>query len=415
MSDHFIDDWRTGSLTDFTVFIRDGTHGTHTRYESGIPLLSAKNITANGRVYWDCEDSFISEEDYKKIHSKYEIKPNDLLITIVGTIGRCALVNEIKERFTVQRSIAIIRPNEEFLLPTYLYQLARGNTFQKQLQLRSNSTAQAGVYLGELANFQLTIPSLEEQQKIASILSSVDEVIENIQAQIAKLEDLKKATMNELLTKGIGHTEFKETEIGRIPKSWNIKPLAKATKKIGDGIHSTPIYTEGTSIAFINGNNLKNDAIETNNQTKTVSEIEFSKHNIGIPKNTVLLSINGTIGNSAIYRGEKVVLGKSVCYLVPEASIHHNFLLLTIQSTRVLNFFKREVTGTTIANLSLRSIKETQIVLPPIDEQIKIANTVDTIKNQIATSNKKIQSLKRLKKSLMQDLLTGKVRVKVES
>ncbi len=67
------------------------------------------------------------------------------------------------------------------------------------------------------------IPPLPEQKKIASILTSVDEVIENTQKQIDKLQDLKKATMNELLTKGIGHTEFKDSELGRIPKSWEVK------------------------------------------------------------------------------------------------------------------------------------------------------------------------------------------------
>ena len=65
-----------------------------------------------------------------------------------------------------------------------------------------------------------SLPPLPEQKKIASILTSVDEVIETTQKQIDKLQDLKKATMNELLTKGIGHTEFKDSELGRIPKSW---------------------------------------------------------------------------------------------------------------------------------------------------------------------------------------------------
>ena len=71
----------------------------------------------------------------------------------------------------------------------------------------------------------ILIPPLPEQKKIASILTSVDEVIENTQKQIDKLQDLKKATMNELLTKGIGHTEFKDSELGRIPKSWEVRSL----------------------------------------------------------------------------------------------------------------------------------------------------------------------------------------------
>ena len=74
-----------------------------------------------------------------------------------------------------------------------------------------------------IEKLEFSIPPLPEQKKIASILTSVDEVIENTQKQIDKLQDLKKATMNELLTKGIGHTEFKDSELGRIPKSWEVQ------------------------------------------------------------------------------------------------------------------------------------------------------------------------------------------------
>jgi restriction endonuclease S subunit len=90
----------------------------------------------------------------------------------------------------------------------------------------------------KLRETEFLTPPLPEQKKIASILTSVDEVIENTQKQIDKLQDLKKATMNELLTKGLGHTEFKDSELGRIPKSWEVIALAELLE-LKNGLFTT--------------------------------------------------------------------------------------------------------------------------------------------------------------------------------
>ncbi len=107
------------------------------RLSEGIPLLSAKNITEQGTVTIDDTDSLISLQDYEAIHRYYEIAANDLLLTIVGTIGRCALA-PAGERFTVQRSVAVIRPDHEILNPGYLRHYVDSQTYQRARRQSAN-------------------------------------------------------------------------------------------------------------------------------------------------------------------------------------------------------------------------------------------------------------------------------------
>jgi len=264
-----------------------------------------------------------------------------------------------------------------------------------------------------LREIDLELPPIQEQKKIASILTSVDDLIENAQSQIKKFQDLKKSVINELLTKGIGHTEFKDSELGRIPKEWKIYELNNVSEKIGDGLHATPKYTENSDFYFINGNNLFNGKIIFGNSTKKISKEEFKKHYIGLGKNTILLSINGTIGNVAKYDFEKIILGKSAAYINLKKNILRDFIYYCLQSNYISKYFNFEVTGTTIKNLSLKSIKKIKIKFPLIKEQNLIVKILNHKENNIIIYNQLLKKYKNLKKSLMQDLLTGKVRVSV--
>ena len=193
-------EWYVKSLDKLSILIKDGTHGTHKRLNEGVPLLSAKNISDDGHINCDNSDSLISEIDYQKIHAKYSIKENDLLLTVVGTLGRSALVPKGIQKFTLQRSVAIIRLDIREIDPEFCYQYFSGDEFQNKLSLRSNSTAQAGVYLGELGKISIPIPLLHKQKKIVSILTSMDKTIKEKKHKLAQTQSLKKSLMQDLLT-----------------------------------------------------------------------------------------------------------------------------------------------------------------------------------------------------------------------
>ena len=180
----FSDEYKYRNLSDISTLIKDGTHGTHENYENGIPLLSAKDINNNKiNIPENCRK--ISVDDYNKIYKNYLLKKDDILLTIVGSIGRTALYKNEKVAF--QRSVATIRIDDNNN-SNYIRQYIESPMIINQLNNMTNSSAQGGVYLSSLSKLNFDIPRKEEQLKIANFLSLLDKKIE---LQSKKIEGLK--------------------------------------------------------------------------------------------------------------------------------------------------------------------------------------------------------------------------------
>jgi type I restriction enzyme S subunit len=274
----------------------------------------------------------------------------------------------------------------------------------------------------ELRDWAISFPEfLQEQTQIATILSTIDRAIEQTEALIAKQQRIKTGLMQDLLTKGIDENgnirseethEFKDSPLGRIPVEWEVKSLDELTTKIGDGIHTTPAYSENTGFFFINGNNLGDGSIHITSDTLCVNQGEFRKYYIELDDRTILYSINGTIGNIAFYKNEPVVLGKSAAYIKCKKSVNARLIYHILQSEPVHRFYDYELTGSTIKNLSLAAMRATPIKIPRMqEEQEFLACRLDLCVYEIGQANNCLSKLRSLKTGLMQDLLTGKVRV----
>jgi type I restriction enzyme S subunit len=186
-------------LSECCIFIRDGTHGSYEDSENGIPLLSAKDVVY-GKVIRDNNPRRISLRDYYSIHSKYELQEGDVVLTIVGTIGRSAVLRKLTEKFTFQRSVAILRPKKG-VNPSYLYHYTNTFEFQKNLEMVVNASAQGGVYLGALNKMYIVVPDEPKSQtEIVSILDSIDEKIDAERSYLDKLAKIKSGLMQDLLT-----------------------------------------------------------------------------------------------------------------------------------------------------------------------------------------------------------------------
>ncbi|RXJ88058.1 restriction endonuclease subunit S [Arcobacter sp. CECT 8985] len=207
----------------------------------------------------------------------------------------------------------------------------------------------------------------------------------------------------------------------RVPKlrfkefsgEWEEKSLEKLCIKISDGIHSTPVYDELGEYYFVNGNNLKNGEIILDEKTKRVSKEEYEKHYRELNDNTILMSINGTIGNIAFYKNEKIMLGKSASYINIETSKTNKYFISNqLLSNKIQYFYTSELTGSTIKNLSLRTIKNTPILFPSKQEQEKIASFLSSIDKKINQLSKKDELLQNYKKAMMQKIFSQKLRFK---
>ena len=187
---------------------------------------------------------------------------------------------------------------------------------------------------------------------------------------------------------------------------WDSERLENLTVSIGDGLHSTPVYCEQGDYCFINGNNIIDGKVSINEKTLRVTKEEAYKYNAALLKvDTILMSINGTIGNVALYNGENIMLGKSACYINPSSRIVREYLFHILSSPRIQAYFQGEVTGTTIKNLSLRTIRGSKILLPSNEEQKKIARLFSLVDERIATQNKIIEKYESLIQAMCDTLI----------
>ncbi|WP_271399629.1 restriction endonuclease subunit S [Staphylococcus nepalensis] len=196
-------------------------------------------------------------------------------------------------------------------------------------------------------------------------------------------------------------------------ENWYSKAFKEFSDRISDGIHSTPKYNLDGEIYFINGNNLVNGEIKFKT-AKKITKQEFKKYkNNLIKNNSILLSINGTIGNIANYKGEEILLGKSAAYINPVSNlIYRDFLFYTLQTKKIHKHFFKELTGTTIKNLSINTIKNTQIYVPKKEEQKKIGDFFSKLDLQIELEEQKLAKLEEQKKGYMQKIFSQELRFK---
>ena len=172
--------------------------------------------------------------------------------------------------------------------------------------------------------------------------------------------------------------------------------LQNATTLIGDGLHGTPEYDNLGDYYFINGNNLNNGKIQINSNTKKVNKYEYIKHKKNINDRTILVSINGTLGNIAFYNNEKVILGKSACYLNVNESINKYFVSYILQSKIFQDYIHNLATGSTIKNVSLKLMRDFKFILPSRDTQEKIVHVLHTLDKKIdllRETNKTLESI----------------------
>jgi type I restriction enzyme S subunit len=180
---------------------------------------------------------------------------------------------------------------------------------------------------------------------------------------------------------------------------WKTDKLSNLCSKIGDGLHGTPEYVEDSGIYFINGNNLKNGWIEITKNTKSVSNEELENNFIPLNTNSLLLSINGTLGSMAFYRNEKVMLGKSSAYLNFKSEIN-KFYYYYFQLPFVQEYFFNVATGSTIKNLSLKSIQDFEVPVPEFNEWNGIASVLSALDSKIELNNRINAELEAMAKTL---------------
>jgi type I restriction enzyme S subunit len=186
----------------------------------------------------------------------------------------------------------------------------------------------------------------------------------------------------------------------KLPDGWKRVKLGEVVEKIGDGLHGTPKFDDNGDYYFINGNNLENGRIVIKKETKKINKIEFDKYQKPLSENTILVGINGTIGNLALYNGEKCILGKSVCYINVSSKVNKRFLYYNFLNKDFQYFLTEIATGTTILNVPLKSIKEYSFSLPPLHEQKAISGILSSLDDKIDLLHRQNKTLEEMAQTL---------------
>lgn len=204
--------WVEVDLGTIATKLTDGAHNVPRALQSGLPMISARDI--NDYNIDLTNPRYISKEDFEKENRRTNVQSNDILLTIVGTIGRCAIIPEIFERFTMQRSVAVIRTNQ---FPQYILTFLDSPNYQNQLINKAIGTAQKGVYLKSLATTKILLPPPEEQIQIATLFQSIEKVLGQLEGQEKKLLALKNKLLKDLFceTTPFGHL-LKDRDFERV-------------------------------------------------------------------------------------------------------------------------------------------------------------------------------------------------------
>lgn len=339
-----------------------------------------------------------------------------------ATTGVTAIV-DTRVDFNIWSPLAVFRTNTK-VMAYYLLNYLRSRNFQKAVELYWTYGTQQNIGMNVLENLHISVPTQKEQKSIANYLdkatTKIDTLIEKQSKLIALLKEKRQAVISSAVTRGLdASVPMKDSGVewlGEIPEHWKTPSLVQVSKRIGDGLHSTPKYQENTKNYFINGNNLNDGNIVIGKTAKEVSDDEFNKHYVHLSECSVLLSINGTIGRVALYKNEKVILGKSAAYINCNSIIKSRFLLHYLQSSNVSCYFDLEVTGTTIFNLSLNSIRKLKVCIPPLSEQIELdgfcVKTKIRFDSLISKSTQSITLLKEKRTALISAAVTGKIDVR---
>lgn len=267
-------------------------------------------------------------------------------------------------------------------------------------------------------------PTKEEQMAIANILSTVDEAIASVQNSIAAAERLKKSLMQNLLTgkmkpDGTFRTPeefYIDEKFGKVPVGWDIKRGHDITKKITKG--QSPKWQgfdyQQDGILFLTSENIQNGYVDLSVLKYLPLEFNYKIRNSQLEKGDILINIVGaSIGRCAVFDIDIACANtnQAVCVFRPDNNNDSRFLLYYLQDETIQKRLIRTQVETARANLSLGDFRDFMFVIPPKEEQIKISNKIDFLNKEIESLKDKTKILERLKKSLMQNLLTGKIKI----
>jgi type I restriction enzyme, S subunit len=407
------EDWEAKSLGSIGEFLKGKGIAKKDLIEDGIPCVRYGELYT---VHHWVLKKFYSFVSSKTASQSTKILKNDILFAgsgeTVEEIGKAVSYLGDDEAYAGGDTI-ILRP--ENAQSAFLSASLGIESSNKQKRKLGQGNSVVHIYPAGLKKLLVPFPPLPEQNKIASILTTVDDKISSIENQIQQTEQLKKGLMEKLLTEGIGHTEFKETEIGRIPVGWDYSLLSEALETIKNGTTAKQLdVKKGKQVSRIE--TISNGFIDFE-KTGYISDNDNIEGYL-LKKGDILFShINSLkhIGKTAYYNSErKLYHGMNLLLLRTNNNNLSKYIFFLLNSETSRNFFRRVCKpAVNQASINQKEIGSYFVPLPPLPEQKQIATILSTVDDKLDILTQKKSRYQTLKKGLSQQLLTGQMRVKV--
>ena len=405
--------WKLKNVSDFGKIITGSTPSTKiNEFWSGeFPFFSPADFGKN--KYCEFTERTISG---KGLETGRPLKKDSILFTCIGSIGKMAISGKVG--ISNQQINAIeVDVNNDFEFIYYLLELNK--------ELFKNIAPMTTIQIinkSDFGAFRFPVPPLDHQRKIAKILNTADAVIERTEAAIAKYRAIKQGMMQDLFTRGIdlqtGQLRpafkdaphlYKETELGWIPKEWEVKKLDQLSESYAGGTPNRSIakYFGGT-IPWVSSGEVNAEFIESTKENITHLGLNSSSAKL-VPSNSILIAMYGATAGQVSFLKIQATTNQAVLAIIPKERLNNIFLFYLLKKLKSKIIYLAQGSGQ--PNLSKNLVEKTLIVKPIIEEQEIIAFRFKKIDKLIEKEQANLAKHQSLKKGLMQDLLTGKVEV----
>lgn len=377
----------------------------------GVPFINAGHLQ-NGKVDYSSMD-YISREKYNQL-SGAKIQRNDVLLCLRGSLGKYALVTT--DGGAPASSIAVIRPNAEKIDSSYLSQIIASSIFQKQIEVENNGSSQPNLSAKSVSDFVIPLPSLEEQQKIASVLYDMDAMLDLLEKQISKKKAIKQGAMQELLTgKKRLPGFFGEWQSFVFGDLFDFIPNNAFTRAQMDvsgrvkNIHYGDILTKYG--AYISA--------DSKDIPYIAKEIDLSRFSEKCYLQSGDLVIADTAEDETVGKALEVInvecpvlAGQHTLLCRPKVRFAEKFLGYYLNAACYHDQLLPYIVGTKVSSVSKASIAQTKLVVPKYEEQQAISSILADMDDEITELEHKLAKYRQVKQGMMQQLLTGKIRLK---
>ncbi|WP_208443428.1 restriction endonuclease subunit S [Pantoea agglomerans] len=401
--------WATSSIGDLCKKVTDGSHNPPKASETGLPMLSAKNIS-NGSVLFGETHRIISEAEFWEENKRTNIQSGDVLLTIVGTLGRTALVQSYSSPFTLQRSVAVMSAPE--LEPTYFRYALENREFQTQIHENAKGTAQKGIYLNALKKLTINVAPKGEQKIITEKLDTLLAQVDSTKARLEQIPKILKrfrqavlaAAMGGKFTTNAGITQSPLTighETSETPPGWKWHKLIEITKLESGHTprKTTPEYWKDGDVPWISLQDIRAAHGKKIYKTKfmpTQKGIDNSSARL-LPEGTVCFSRDISVGYTTIM-GTAMATTQHFANWICSKELKNEYLMFAFMAAK--QHLTKSGQGTTVKTIYMPALKELMILIPSLSEQNEIVRRVeqlfayaDTIEKQVNNALARVNNL----------------------